>query len=588
MDVAKRRLPSKDEKLEAYGRFPLLTFALAVVLPVAAVFAACAVLIYVQMDAVARDMDRHEDLRTTVAVRGAFDSYLNALVESVSDEGTWDEAYLNVVVNTDSGWMDTTWGASARLAQSYDTVLVTDQVGNVVFGEGADGALHGSIDQLYPSAPVMLQQLSHAIDATGDASTIGNYAEDKGGLLALAAISIHKTGDAPSIATDKRRILWLGAHVSQEVLREFAERYQIPLAHLTQSPGSLESAILVQDANNQPITRIAWISERPGAEAQARAATNVNIAMGVIGAVAALALLIVGVLTVRKSSSVEQRFTQVVEVAEEKTAEMTRVLEKEAKAAAAAPTGLDNRAEGVFANNFEVVYAPIFDLREERLVGAEALMRWKGRDGAPLHQEDLTFHELNTLLQRLGVLGVRRVLEEAVKVPDLPFTIAVPSQILTNGLFVEKLGGTLAVTHFAAQRLRLAVDMSVAPPLKLMQPQIDDLKLRNIGLMLDQYVLSPATIPFVAAGIVDRVRLARDIVVNLDSDAACAALAEATMGHAVSLGLTVAAGHVARREVAARLLRLGCREFQGNLIAEPVSIGHLVQLSLIPPKRKAG
>jgi len=56
--------------------------------------------------------------------------------------------------------------------------------------------------------------------------------------------------------------------------------------------------------------------------------------------------------------------------------------------------------------------------------------------------------------------------------------------------------------------------------------------------------------------------------------------------------LAVTVPGLERKEQAARLLRLGCREFQGDLLSRPIPIAALTQLVLAParpaPVKKAG
>ena len=127
-----------------FGKKPLRTFALFIGLP--------AFLLYVlsagcwcssRWRLMAAEINRLEDARGVTSMHAALDNFLNDLSSAVADEGTWDEAYLNVVVKPDPAWMDNTWGTTARLGQSYDTVLVTDQSGTIVFGENAVGRDQG-------------------------------------------------------------------------------------------------------------------------------------------------------------------------------------------------------------------------------------------------------------------------------------------------------------------------------------------------------------------------------------------------------------------------------------------------------------
>jgi EAL domain-containing protein (putative c-di-GMP-specific phosphodiesterase class I) len=56
------------------------------------------------------------------------------------------------------------------------------------------------------------------------------------------------------------------------------------------------------------------------------------------------------------------------------------------------------------------------------------------------------------------------------------------------------------------------------------------------------------------------------------------ALVESTMIYAFAMGLGVTAEGVERKEEAATLSRLGCREFQGYFFARPMGLKQLTKL----------
>jgi EAL domain-containing protein (putative c-di-GMP-specific phosphodiesterase class I) len=91
--------------------------------------------------------------------------------------------------------------------------------------------------------------------------------------------------------------------------------------------------------------------------------------------------------------------------------------------------------------------------------------------------------------------------------------------------------------------------------------------------------------------LVNRVRLATSLTAKDDGGAAHEALLAATVEAARTTGLAVTVPGIERREQAAKLLRLGCREFQGELLARPLPLAAFTQLVLAPPRpaaRKAG
>jgi len=124
-----------------------------------------------------------------------------------------------------------------------------------------------------------------------------------------------------------------------------------------------------------------------------------------------------------------------------------------------------------------------------------------------------------------------------------------------------------------------------------MLPAIEELReplaaLRQSGLLvcLNEFTLSAASAPYLDAGLIDRVRLAPALTAP-DAGAAHDALIIASVEAARAAGIAVTVPGLTRKEQAARLLRLGCREFEGELLAPAMPFAALTQLVLAPARK---
>jgi hypothetical protein len=118
-------------------------------------------------------------------------------------------------------------GQSARDGLNYDSVLITDQAGNILFGENAIGPTEGNIAVRFATAASMLFELDQAIMLQGDSAGISHFAAGEAGTAGLAAVSVHRSGPSElTVPVEKRRILWLARHLAPAVLAGFAETFQ--------------------------------------------------------------------------------------------------------------------------------------------------------------------------------------------------------------------------------------------------------------------------------------------------------------------------------------------------------------------------
>jgi EAL domain-containing protein (putative c-di-GMP-specific phosphodiesterase class I) len=534
----------------------------------------------------AREIDRLEEQRGLTAMAAALETFLHGLSDAVADEGTWNEAHLNVVIEPDPAWMDQTWGATARLGTTYDDVFVTDQEGTIVFGENAVGAMTGMIADHYPGAAAMLEELDKAIPASGDAAVVSHFvADDENKAAGLAAISVHKsTPGEIAVPRHQRRILWIAKHLTPAILQDMAIRYQVPLPEMVTEVGDGVSSIAIQDGRGNTAGIVAWAPDRPGDIAFRHAAVLTTFIFFGIGTLLVFGLGALRRAMLRRAAAIEQAFAEQAHDAQIAVAAAEVVAQQQPVEDEAKHTAID----GVSASNFDVEYQPIFDLRAEAMIGVETLLRWTKPDKSLLLQEDLTEEECAFLMERASIVALRHAASELAPFLGVTLSLAITAEQLRSGVFAEKVGGTLSAVNFQIRRLQLHTDVALLPDVDLIAPHIRELRSMGATIALSNFALDVETAPFMRPGFVDRIVLARSMVEGTDGDPARLKLVEATIEAARDAGLAVTVPFTARKEEAARLLRLGCREFRGPLLANPMPLGALTALILAPARPKAG
>ena len=569
-----------------YGKKPLRTFALAVALPAFLHYVLGVILVVGALVYMAQEIDQVEDRRGIIAMHAALNSFLNDMGSNASDEGTWNEAYLNVVVNPDPAWMDSTWGTTARTGDSYDNVLVTDSAGKVLFGENNDGQLTGTIANYFPAAPTMLTALDKDIAASGDAATETNFAADPKGVVGLAAISIHQsTPGSMTVPRETRRILWIAKHLTTATLQDFSVHYQLPVANLVETPGDDSSSIRLVDAAGNVAGTIAWSPDRPGGAAFDRSLVVVAIIFFCLGLILVAFLGFLRRRLVARVNAIDAA----AQIAETESRHIPssvapEPLSRPLESFAEAPLP---ELQGVRPSDFAIQYQPVFDVRAEALVGVEALLRWEIGPANVLTQESLESIARAALFDRAGLLAIRHATDELAPLIGTTLAIAATSTQLSNPEFAEKTLGTLGATGFPARRLLLSVDSTRLPPLDAIAEVVTTLRQAGVQVVLDRFALTPTTIKAVNHSMFDGARLDTALTRGLDQAPARERLAAITVETIRGEGMSVTAPSVDRREDLARLVRLGCTLFQGALFAAPMPVTTLTQLLLAPPVKRA-
>lgn len=571
-----------EANYHAFGKRPLRTFVLFIGLPAFLLYVLSVAVVIGGLVMMAQEMDRLEEQRGLTAMAAALETFLNGLSDNVADEGTWNEAHLNVVVELDPAWMDETWGATARLGESYDDAIVTDQEGNIIFGENNLGPIRGVIADHYAAASSMLGELDRAITSSGDAAVVAHYSSDKNNAtVALAAISVHRsTPGEMAVPRHQRKILWISKRVTPVLLQDIAARYQVPLPQIVSVVEPGQSSIAIGDGSGNIAGIVAWTPDRPGDIAFRHAAILASGVLFVIGVALVAGLGALRRQMVQRAARIEAAFTEQMQDIKIAVA----AAEVVARQAAVIEEAHSSTVEGVSASDFTVEYQPIFDLRSEAMIGVEGLLRWNKPDRTILLQEELPPADCATLMERASIMALRHASSEVAPLLGMTLSLAVTPDQLRNNVFMEKVGATLGATNFQIKRLQLNVDATLLPDLAQMARYLEDVRRMGITLALSNFSLSDRTVPFMHEGIADRIFLARSMVAGIDADPVRLKLVEATIEAARLSSLAVTAPNVERKEEATRLLRLGCREFRGSLLASPMPLAALTALILAPAR----
>jgi diguanylate cyclase (GGDEF)-like protein len=222
-------------------------------------------------------------------------------------------------------------------------------------------------------------------------------------------------------------------------------------------------------------------------------------------------------------------------------------------------------------SEFLVYYQPIHDLKANRVVGFEALVRWnhplRGMI-APLNFIPLA--EETGLIVPLGDWVLRTACTDAAGwSQDVCVAVNLsPAQFRSRNL-VPSVVSALAVSGLAACRLELEITESV-----LLQDSETTLatlhKLRALGIRIsmDDFGTGYSSLSYLRSFPFDKIKIDRSFVSELARDDSMA-IVRAVTGLGKSLGISTTAEGVETNEQLALLRLEGCTEVQGYLFSPP-------------------
>ncbi len=228
--------------------------------------------------------------------------------------------------------------------------------------------------------------------------------------------------------------------------------------------------------------------------------------------------------------------------------------------------------------NLFVVYQPQLALASGRVVGAEALMRWRTEDGRFISPaEFIPVAEQSGLIVPIGHWVLRTALRALARLrqdqPDLRMAVNVSPLQFAQPQFLAEVEAALSEAALPADSLELEITESVAVMgIERVSALLEQIKARGIAVAIDDFGTGFSSLSYLDRLPADRLKIDRAFITALDSGDATARIAEMIVPLGHRLGMQVLAEGVETASQAQALLQLGCDEVQGYLYGKPMPL----------------
>ena len=232
---------------------------------------------------------------------------------------------------------------------------------------------------------------------------------------------------------------------------------------------------------------------------------------------------------------------------------------------------------GLEAGQFVLYYQPQIEIASGKLIGAEALIRWKHPDlGLVSPGRFIPVAEETGLIVEIGDWVLREACREAAKWRQIGFSeplVAVNLSALQfkRGDIEQSVTSALETSGLEPHRLELELTESILiHDMDNVLATVKRLKLMGVKLSIDDFGTGYSSLSYLKRFEVDKLKIDQSFVRDLATDPEDAAIVRAIiqMGH--SLGLRTIAEGVETQQVLDHLRLYHCDEAQGYFYARPM------------------
>ena len=224
-----------------------------------------------------------------------------------------------------------------------------------------------------------------------------------------------------------------------------------------------------------------------------------------------------------------------------------------------------------------VFYQPKIDLREGRITGVEALVRWNHPQRGLLMPDDfIPLAEHTGLIRPLTFFVLDEALHQSYKWQKaglhLRIAINLSARHLQDEQLASKIDSAMHQWNIASELLEFEITESaiMANPLRAMDT-LTQLSNMGVSLSIDDFGTGYSSLIYLKQLPVDEIKIDKSFVIDMLENNEDMVIVRSTVDLAHNMGRRVVAEGVESVEVMDALIKLGCDMAQGYYISRPVT-----------------
>jgi diguanylate cyclase (GGDEF)-like protein len=232
---------------------------------------------------------------------------------------------------------------------------------------------------------------------------------------------------------------------------------------------------------------------------------------------------------------------------------------------------------GLESGRFAMHYQPIVALRTRRVVGYEALMRWRHPlRGEISPAEFIPVAEHSGMIHALGAFALTQSCRDAATwAPDLQVSVNMSVIELLESGAPRRILAALAAAELAPHRLRIEItETARIPDLGRLRTAVDEIRTLGVTVALDDFGTGHSSLTHLQSLSFDALKIDHRFVKDIATPRT-ASMIRMLVSYARQIGVDVVAEGVETDAQATMLAQMGCSHGQGWLFGRPAPAHHL-------------
>ncbi|WP_417842288.1 putative bifunctional diguanylate cyclase/phosphodiesterase [Thalassospira sp.] len=246
----------------------------------------------------------------------------------------------------------------------------------------------------------------------------------------------------------------------------------------------------------------------------------------------------------------------------------------------------DLREAMVSFDQFKVHYQPVYDVKQNSLIGFEALLRWQHPARGWVSPEFfIPVAEEAGLIRDLGQFVLRKSCEAALQWPGHTVSVNVSIIELQDADYAKNLSAMLALTGLSPDRLELEVTETAVVTTGACEDNLQAIRMMGVRVALDDFGTGFSSLGRLTQIDVDRIKIDKTFIHGFDQSDCDKAMVRAIVELAQATSLLTTAEGVENIRQVEFLREIGCDAIQGFYFSEAIPSDQVLALIAAEPDR---